>query len=117
MFTSNDAHGVPKGVRRSTNSSGVATLHYQRDSAASVAERITGKFGRFTATARQYWAAPVSGTLVGSGEVGLVETDDNALVVVSGSDVLLIEYDAKRPVLRRQRACPHSPFRRRPDPW
>ena len=94
VFTSNDAHGVPNGVRRSTNSSGVATLHYQRDSAASVAERITGKFGRLAATGRQYWASPVSAAVVGSGEVRLVETDDNALVVVSGSDVLLIEYDA-----------------------
>ena len=94
VFTSKDVHGVPNGVRRITNSSGVAALHYQRDSDASIAERITGKFRRLAGSAVQYWAAPVSGAADGSGEVRLVETDNDTIVVVRGDDVLLIEYDA-----------------------
>ena len=94
VFTSNDVHGVPNGVRRITNSSGVATLHYQRDSNASIAERITGKFRQLAGSAVQYWAAPASGAADGSGEVRLVETDNDTIVVVSGDEVLLIEYDA-----------------------
>ena len=93
-FTSSDPTGVPRGVRRTTNSAGVATLHYQRDSSVSITERITGKFGRLVATVRQHWAARVSGASEGSGEVRVVEVDDNSVVLASGDKVLIIEYDA-----------------------
>ena len=92
-FTSSDHLGVPRGVRRTTNSSGVATLHYERDSAGSGIERITGKFERLVATARQFWVARVSGSVEGRGEVRVVETDENTLVVVTSTAALLIEYD------------------------
>ncbi len=94
VFTSNDSLGVPSGVRKPTNSSGVASLNYQRDSAASRGETITGKFDGLVASARQYWVARVSADASGSGEVRVIETDTNALVVVTSSSALLMEYDS-----------------------
>ena len=94
VFRSNDRAGVPYGVRRTTNAQGVATLSYQRDSSDTIAERITGNFGSLAATARQYWAAHVSDSANGSGEVRVVETDNNRLLVASSNDVLILEYDA-----------------------
>ena len=92
-FTSSDSSVVPRGVDRTTNVGGVATLHYQRDSASSATERITGRFEDSVATARQYWAAPIPGSTDGSGEVGVVDTGNNRAIVVTGDDVWLIEYD------------------------
>ena len=93
VFISSDRAGVPYGVSRTTNAQGVATLGYQRDSSDTIAERITGRFGSLVATARQYWAAHASSGADGSGEVRVVETDDNRLVVVASNDVLILEYD------------------------
>ena len=92
-FRSSDPSGVPVGVRRTTNASGVATLHYQRDSAAGGVERITGRFGGIVATVRQFWAARVTAG-DGSGEVRDVNTDSDTVILVSGSAVHLIRYDA-----------------------
>ena len=93
VFISSDRAGVPYGVSRTTNPQGVATLGYQRDSSDTIAERITGRFGSLVATARQYWAAHASSGADGSGEVRVVETDNNRLVVVASNDVLILEYD------------------------
>ena len=93
-FRSSDPMGVPSGVRRATNSSGVATLHYLRDSAAGGVERITGQYERVVATVRQFWAGRVTGAATGSGEVRVVNTDNNTVIVVAGRDVLLVAYDA-----------------------
>ena len=93
VFTSSDSAGVPHGSRRTTNSRGVATLNYLRDSSDSVTERITGKFGRLVATARQYWVESVSGSANGSGEVRVIDTDTNTVVVVGTNDAIIIEYD------------------------
>ena len=93
-FTSTDSTGVPRGVRRTTNSSGVATLHYQRDSATGSIERITGKFGHLAATIVQYWVAPIPAGADSLGEVRVVNTDENTVVVAAGTDVFIIEYDA-----------------------
>ena len=94
VFTSNDSLGVPHGVRKPTNSGGVASLNYQRDSSAGRGETITGRFDGLAATARQYWVARVAADASGSGEVRVVETDTNTLVVVTSSSAFLMEYDA-----------------------
>ena len=93
-FRSSDPMGVPSGVRRTTNASGVATLHYQRDSADGGVERITGRFGSVVATVRQFWAGRVTGAVEGFGEVRAVNTDSDTVILVAGSDVHLISYDA-----------------------
>ena len=93
-FTSSDPTGVPRGVRRTTNTQGVATLHYQRDSSVGSVERITGRHGKLVATARQFWAAEVTGAAEGSGEVRVVETDNDTVIVVGANNVVLLEYDA-----------------------
>ena len=93
VFTSSDQTGVPRGVRRNTNGAGVAALHYQRDNVASGAERITGRFGDLVGTVRQYWAARVTGDATDSGEVRVVDTDNNTIIVADNTDVWLIEYD------------------------
>ena len=92
-FSSNDGDGVPNGVRRVTNSAGVASLSYQRDSSAGGAETITARFGRLVGRARQYWVAPVSGGVDGSGTVREVDTDENTIIVAGGDDAVLIAYD------------------------
>ncbi|MCY4368288.1 MAG: S-layer homology domain-containing protein [bacterium] len=95
VFSSNDSRGVPNGVRRTTNSRGVAGLNYQRDSAESFAERITGSFDRIRDTTRQYWVMRVSGAADGSGTVRVVDTDDDTTILVTNDErVLLIEYDS-----------------------
>ena len=53
-----------------------------------------GRFGKLVGTVRQYWAAQVPAAAEGSGEVRLVETDNDRVIVVAGDDVWLIEYDA-----------------------
>ena len=93
-FTSSDREGVPRGVRRTTDSMGVATLHYQRDSEVGSIERVTGRFEKLVGTVRQFWAAQVPSPAEDSGEVRLVETDNDRVIVVAGDDVWLIEYDA-----------------------
>ena len=93
VFTSNDRDGVPSGVRRNTNSQGVASLNYQRDASCSGIETITARFEPLTSTVRQYWVAPESGNVNGSGSVRVVDTDGNTIVVASGNDAVLIEYD------------------------
>ncbi len=92
-FTSIDSSVVPRGVDRTTNVGGVATLRYLRDSDSGATERITGRFGNLVATARQYWAAPIPVDTDGSGEVRVVDTGNNRAIVVTGDDVWLIEYD------------------------
>lgn len=92
-FTSNDRDGVPNGVRRTTNSVGVASLNYQRDHMERVVEIITAKSGNLRATARQYWVGPLSGSASGTGSLRVFDTDENTLVVAGGNDVFLIEYD------------------------
>ena len=93
VFTSNDRNGVPSGVRRSTSSAGVATLTYQRDDPSDGIETITARFNRLQATARQYWVMPVSGSAGGSGSIRVIDTDSNTVVVASGNNAVLIEYD------------------------
>ena len=90
---SSDSSVIPRGVDRTTNVGGVATLHYQRDSDSGATERITGRFEDLVATARQYWAAPIPADTDGSGEVRVVDTGNNRAIVVTGDDVWLIEYD------------------------
>ena len=92
-FTSNDSDGVPSGVRRVTNSSGVASLSYQRDSSAGGVETITARSGRLTATARQYWVVTVSGSRTGSGTVRVIDFEDKTMIVVSGDEPVLVRYD------------------------
>ena len=92
-FTSSDSSVVPTGVNRTTNAGGVATLNYRRDSDLGGTERITGGFGNLVATARQYWAATIPAGTDGSGEVTVVDTENNAAVVVSDGDVWIVEYD------------------------
>ena len=92
-FTSSDPRGVPRGVRRTTNTMGVATLHYQRNSAAGSVERITGRHGSLVATARQFWAAEATSAVQGSGEVRVLDKDNDTVIVVAANDVLLIRYD------------------------
>ena len=93
VFTSNDRDGVPSGVRRLTNRQGVASLNYLRDSSGRGIETITARFDRLSTTARQYWIAPFSGSANGSGSIRILDTDDNTIVVASGNDAFLIEYD------------------------
>ena len=94
VFSSNDSRGVPNGVRRTTNSRGVASLNYQRDSSEGFTERITGSFERIRDTTRQYWVMRVSGAADGSGTVRVLDKDDDTMVVVTSSEmVLLVEYD------------------------
>lgn len=93
-FTSSDPTGVPRGVRRTTNTQGVATLHYQRDSSVGSVERITGRHGKLAATARQYWAAEVTGAAEGSGEVRVVDKDSDTVIVAGATNVVLLEYEA-----------------------
>ena len=95
VFSSNDSRGVPNGVRRTTNSRGVASLNYQRDSGDGFIERITGTFGRLTSTVRQYWVTQVPDTADGSGTVRVVDTDEDTVVVVSGEEALLVDYDSQ----------------------
>ena len=92
-FTSSDSSVVPSGVDRTTNAGGVATLHYRRDSDSGVIERITGRFGDLVATARQNWAARIPAGTDGSGQVTVVDADNNTAIVVAGNDVWLVEYD------------------------
>ena len=94
MFSSNDSRGVPNGVRRTTNSRGVASLNYQRDSDEGFTERITGSFDRLRDTTRQYWVTRVSGAADGSGTVRVVDTDDDTVVVVTSDEILLVKYDS-----------------------
>ena len=94
VFSSNDSRGVPNGVRRTTNSRGVASLNYQRDSAEGFTERITGSYDRIRDTTRQFWATRLSGAADGSGTVRVLDKDDDTMVVVTSSEmVLLVEYD------------------------
>ena len=93
VFSSNDSLGVPNGVRRTTDSQGLARLNYQRDSDKGLIERITGSYKRLASTARQYWVTRNSGAVSGSGTVRVVDTDENTVIVVSGSEILLVEYD------------------------
>ena len=93
MFTSSDSSIVPRGVDRTTNVGGVATLRYLRDSDSGATEQITGRFEDLVATAGQYWAAPIPADTDGSGEVRVVDTGNNRAIVVTGDDVWLIEYD------------------------
>ena len=93
-LTSGDGAVAPRGADRTTNMGGVATFYYRRDSGSSATELITARFGNFVATARQYWAARVPEGTSGSGEVRVVDLDNNAAIVVSGNDVWLIEYEA-----------------------
>ena len=94
VFSSNDSRGVPNGVRRTTNSRGVASLNYQRDSSEGFTERITGSFDRIRDTARQYWVMRVSGAADGTGTVRVVDTDDDTAVVVTSDEILLVKYDS-----------------------
>ena len=94
VFSSNDSRGVPNGVRRTTNSGGVASLNYQRDSDEGVTERITGSFERLRHTTRQFWIARISGAADGSGTVRVVDTDDDTVVVATSDKILLVEYDS-----------------------
>ena len=93
VFTSNDRDGVPNGVRRTTNSAGVASLNYQRDHPGRSVEVITARFGDLRGRARQYWVAPPTGPASGSGSVRAFDTDENTIVVASGNDAILLEYD------------------------
>ena len=93
VFTSNDRDGVPNGVRRTTNSAGVASLNYQRDHPRRNTEIITASFDDLRAKARQYWVTPLSESASGSGSVRVFDTDENTVVVATGNDVFLIEYD------------------------
>ena len=94
VFISNDNAGVPYGVRRTTNTGGVATLNYLRDAAGGGTERITARFGKMSDSINHYWVAPVSGSAGGSGKVLAVDTTENTVVVVSATDSVIIEYDA-----------------------
>ena len=94
VFSSNDSRGVPNGVRRTTNPSGVASLNYLRDADEGFTERINASFGRITTTTRQYWVTRVSGAADGSGTVRVIDTEEDTVVVVSGDDPLLVDYDS-----------------------
>ncbi|MDE0169776.1 MAG: S-layer homology domain-containing protein [bacterium] len=93
VFTSNDPNGVPAGVRRTTNSAGVASLNYQRDHAGRSIETITARFGDLTSRARQYWVAALSEGASGTGSVRVFDTDENTIVLGRANDAILIEYD------------------------
>ena len=93
-FTSSDDSVAPRGVARTTDAGGVATLQYRRDSDIGGTEWITGRFGNLAGTARQYWAARIPAGAGGSGEVRVVDTDSNTVFVVTGDDIRLVEYDA-----------------------
>ncbi len=92
VFSSNDIRGVPNGSRRTTGSTGVASLNYLRDSDEGGTERITGRFGRLNAGTRQYWAAQVSASS-GSAAIRVVDTEGDSVIVATGSEILFIEYD------------------------
>lgn len=92
-FTSNDSAGVPSGVRRVTNSEGVALLSYQRDAAEGGVEIITARFGRLTQRARQYWVASEFTSADGSGIVRVIDAEARTIIVAGGGDALLIGYD------------------------
>ena len=91
-FMSDDSFVFPKGVDRTTNLGGLATLYYKRDSDSGGIELITGRFGNMVDNADRYWAAPIPGGTGGSGEVRVVDADNNRAVVVAGTDVWLVEY-------------------------
>ena len=110
VFSSNDSRGVPNGVRRTTNSRGVASLNYLRDSDESFTERITASFGRITTTTRQYWVTRVSGAASGSGTVRVVDTEDDTVMVVSGDDPLLVDYDSNDQFTIGSKAANYSDF-------
>ena len=93
-FTSSDTFVVPRGVDRTTDARGVATLDYRRNSASGATVWITARSGDLEATARQYWAARIPAGASGSGEVRVVDTDNDRAVVVAGADVWLVEYEA-----------------------
>ena len=92
-FTSSDGDVVPSSIDRTTNMGGVATRYYQRDSDSGATEVLTARYGVLVATARQYWAAKVPAGTSGSGQVAVVDTANNAAVVLSGNEVWLVEYD------------------------
>lgn len=94
VFSSNDSRGVPNGVRRATDSNGVASLNYLRDSDEGFTERITGRFGQLTSTTRQHWVIRLSDSADGSGTVRQVDADADTVIVETGTDILLIVYDA-----------------------
>ena len=94
VFSSNDIRGVPNGARRTTGSTGIASLNYLRDSDEDFTERITGSFRRLSAGTRQYWAARVSGSSSGSGAIRVINTGADSVIVVTGSEILVVEYDA-----------------------
>ena len=93
-FTSSDNSVVPRGVHRTTDAGGVATLQYRRYSDIGGTEWITGRFGNLAGTARQYWAARIPAGTDGSGQMRVVDTDNNTIVVVTGDVILFVEYDA-----------------------
>ena len=91
-FMSSDPNVAPNNVNRTTNARGVVTFSYRRDTDSGGTELITARFGDLTATARQYWAAPIPANTNGSGEVVVVDPANNRAVLVSGTDVWLVEY-------------------------
>ena len=91
-FTSTDPFVTPNEVSRNANVGGVATRAYHRDSDSGATETITARHGMLTATARQYWAGRIPAGASGSGEVIVVDPANNRAVVLTGDDVLLVEY-------------------------
>ena len=92
-FTSDDPAGLPSGVRRSTNSGGVATLNYLRDSADSSTERITARFEDLIDSVSHHWVMLVSGSGRGAGTVLEADTENDVIVVVGSNEAVIIEYD------------------------
>lgn len=110
VFSSNDSRGVPNGIRRTTNASGVAALNYQRDSNESFAERVTGSFDRITSTTRQFWVTRIQGPANGSGTVRVVDTDEDTAIIVATNDILLVEYDSNDQFTINKKAVSYSDF-------
>ena len=95
-FYSDDPLGLPFGKTRTTNSRGMASLSYRRDSAISGTERIWAELreGRPRSNrVSHYWALAADDGDRGGGTVVVADTTNNVVLVRSVGTVTLLEYD------------------------